>query len=146
LLAERVHQIELIEHMAGVVRELRAEVETLGILTANSKDNVLAFLTDKNLTVFDFISTVPKLSGKAKKLKAIMGTFDYKEEELLFIGDEIRDVRAAHKAGVPVAAVTWGFNSERSLSKKKPDLIFREPAEILDHFRNGAYRPEDAHG
>jgi hypothetical protein len=35
----------------------------------------------------------------------------------LYVGDEVRDIQAAHKAGVAVAAVTWGFNSRDLLAR-----------------------------
>jgi len=40
----------------------------------------------------------------------------------LFVGDKTRDIEAAKKAGIRMAAVTWGYNSRRSLDAMKPDL------------------------
>ncbi|NJM38353.1 MAG: HAD hydrolase-like protein, partial [Akkermansiaceae bacterium] len=80
---------------------------------------------------FDFISSTSKLTGKAKHLKAIRKTFSLRPEELLYIGDELRDVKASQKAGIPVAAVTWGFNSRESLAASEPNYIFDSPADFL---------------
>ena len=80
---------------------------------------------------FDFISSTSKLTGKSKHLKAIRKTFSLKSEELLYVGDELRDVKASQKANIPIAAVTWGFNSREALAASKPDYLFDTPAEFL---------------
>jgi len=139
-LAARVSDIEPIQGMDVLIRNARSRHEILGILTSNSVENVNAFLDLKGLNCFDFISTIPKLSGKAKNLKAIMRTHSLEPRECLFIGDEIRDVKAARKAGVPIIAVTWGFNSEKALYAAGPDHVTSRPEEldaILEGLRNG---------
>ena len=55
---------------------------------------------------------------------------------MLYIGDELRDVKASQKAGVPIAAVTWGFNSRQSLAAAKPDYLFDRPADFLTLLAN----------
>ncbi|MEY4243328.1 MAG: hypothetical protein RLZZ245_913, partial [Verrucomicrobiota bacterium] len=52
-------------------------------------------------------------------------------EQMLYIGDELRDVKAAQKAGIPIAAVTWGFNSRESLAASEPDYLFDQPTDFL---------------
>jgi phosphoglycolate phosphatase-like HAD superfamily hydrolase len=48
----------------------------------------------------------------------------------VYVGDEIRDVHAAQAAGVPVVAVTWGYNNVHVLTESKPDKIVFDPSEI----------------
>lgn len=107
---------------------LRPRVEKLGILTSNTDENVNLFLESHQLAgVFDFISCKSKLSGKATHLQAILTTFSLKAHELLYIGDELRDVKACRKVGIPVAAVTWGFNAREALAAAAPDYLFDQP-------------------
>ena len=49
----------------------------------------------------------------------------------LIVGDELRDVKASQKAGIPIAAVTWGFNSRASLAASEPDYLFDTPSDFL---------------
>jgi HAD superfamily hydrolase (TIGR01549 family) len=122
----------MIHGMADVVRELRKTSDCLGILTSNMAANVETFLDAHGLLDhFDFISSTSKLTGKAKHLKAIRKTFSLRQEEMLYVGDEIRDIKASRKAGVHVAAVTWGFNSRESLAAEKPDYLLDHPGEFL---------------
>ncbi len=61
-----------------------------------------------------------------------MKDFHFSPGDMLFVGDETRDVEAAHKAGIPIAAVTWGYNSRRSLDGMKPGRIYDRPADLLE--------------
>ena len=54
-----------------------------------------------------------------------------KSQEILYVGDELRDVKASQKAGIPVAAVTWGFNSRESLAASKPTYLFDRPIDFF---------------
>jgi phosphoglycolate phosphatase len=127
-----ITQLRLIDGMPEVLVELRRHVHSFGILTSNATANVDLFLRTHGLRdQFDFISSTSKLTGKAKHLKAIRKTFSLASEELLYIGDELRDVKASQKAGIPIAAVTWGFNSRQSLAASKPDYLFDRPSDFL---------------
>lgn len=131
IFGKRIAEIQPIAGMPEVLRELRPQVKILGILTSNAKANVKAFLAKEDLAFFDFISTVPKLSGKAKNLRAIMKTYTLNPMEVAYIGDETRDLRAARKAAVRTVGVCWGFNKREILSQQEPDALFDEPSELL---------------
>ena len=127
-----ITQLQLIAGMPEVLVELRRHVRSFGILTSNATANVDLFLRTHGLREqFDFISSTSKLTGKAKHLRAIRKTFSLESEELLYIGDELRDVKASQKAGIPIAAVSWGFNSRQSLAAAKPDYLFDRPSDFL---------------
>lgn len=132
-----ISQLKLIDGMPEVLLELRRHVHSFGILTSNSTANVDLFLRNHGLREqFDFISSTSKLTGKSKHLKAIRKTFSVRPDEMLYIGDELRDVKASQKAGVPIAAVTWGFNSRQALAAAKPDYLFDQPADFLTLLSN----------
>ncbi|WP_309398120.1 HAD hydrolase-like protein [Cerasicoccus maritimus] len=135
IFGKRMGEIQPIAGMPEVLRELRPQVEVLGILTSNAKANVRAFLEKEDLAFFDFISTTTKLGGKAKNLKAIMKTFTLKPEEIIFIGDECRDLKAAAKAEVLAVGVSWGFNVRNVLVKQSPATVVDRPNELLSWLR-----------
>jgi phosphoglycolate phosphatase len=132
LMRGNITSLKMIEGMSEVLVELRRHVHSFGILTSNATANVDIFLRSHGLRdQFDFISSTSKLTGKAKHLKAIRKTFSLRSEEILYIGDELRDVKASQKAGIPIAAVTWGFNSRESLAAESPDYLVDHPADFL---------------
>lgn len=131
MLRDRMAEIPIIPGIAAVIPEIRRHTETMGILTSNATENVNLFLDVHSLRHhFAFVSSTSKLSGKAKHLKAIRKTFSLELTEMLYIGDEIRDVKASKKAGIDVAAVTWGFNSRDSLAASQPTHLLDSPEEL----------------
>lgn len=137
LLRSRIRDLPLIEGMAEVLPQLRKRADCFGILTSNAVDNVEAFLEAHGLRdLFTFISSTSKLTGKAKHLRAIARTFSLRSEQMLYIGDEIRDLRAARKAHIPAVAVTWGLNSEASLAAEHPRFLVHSPSELLEILDN----------
>lgn len=132
LMRANIHRLQPIAGMDSALLELRRHVHSFGILTSNATANVDAFLRNHGLRDhFEFISSTSKLTGKSKHLRAIRKTFSLRNEELLYVGDELRDVKASQKARIPVAAVTWGFNSRESLAAMAPDHLFDHPEEFL---------------
>jgi phosphoglycolate phosphatase len=132
MLRRRIVKLPVVEGMTGVLPDIRRHAGAFGILTSNASDNVDLFLRAHGLRgLFSFISSTSKLTGKAKHLRAIRKTFSMESEQMLYIGDEIRDIRAARKAGIAVAAVTWGFNSPEALAAEDPDFLIEQPADFL---------------
>lgn len=132
-LRARLPQLPLIPGIADALRSMRERSPHLGILTSNSTENVELFLDTHGLSQhIEFISSTSKLSGKHKHLRAIARTFSVPTSQLLYIGDEIRDIKAAKKAGTRSAAVTWGFNTAHSLSLEHPDHLITSPTQLLN--------------
>lgn len=132
LLKDSIATLPLFDNLERILPELRESSEHFGILTSNSVENVNLFLANHGLEgVFTFVSSTSKLSGKTKHLRAIKKTFSLKHGETLYIGDEIRDIKASQKASVPVAAVGWGFNTPKSLQLANPDHFFEKTEDLL---------------
>jgi len=127
-----ITRLPLIPGIGEVLQQLRPKVQSFGVLTSNAPANVDLFLKAHGLReLFDFISSTSKLTGKAKHIKAIRKTFSLKESDMLYIGDEIRDIIASKKARIPVAAVTWGFNSPEALAAENPTHLIHHVEELL---------------
>lgn len=133
LMRGNITKLPLIPGIGEILPTLRSRAQAFGILTSNATANVDLFLRAHGLREhFDFISSTSKLTGKSKHLKAIQKTFSVRADEMLYVGDEIRDIKASKKAGIAMAAVTWGFNSEESLKAEVPEHVISEPVELLD--------------
>ncbi len=133
LFRRHLADIELFAHMREVLSELKSKGFQLGILTSNDGHNVSHFLEQNNLKEnFDFIYAGAKLGGKAHHLRKICKRHKLKRKELLYVGDEIRDVKASHRARVDIAAVSWGFNTQEKLEKLKPKFLLTEPQQLLE--------------
>lgn len=131
LLHSRMHQIDPIPGIAAVLHKLRETGIPMGILTSNSEENVTGFLQRHHLEIFSFIRSSSRLFGKANEINAILRTYRLSPEKVIFIGDETRDVEAAHRSKVPIIAVGWGYNSQEALIAQKPQAIVAHPTELL---------------
>lgn len=104
----------------------------LGILTTNSRENVMEFLKNNDLQLFDFVYSGRAVYGKGRLLKKLMKDKTIPHENPIYVGDEIRDVEAAKKAGVKVIGVSWGYNTRSALQKANPDHIVENPEELQE--------------
>ncbi len=121
-------------HIDTVVKQL-AKTYKLGILSSNSVENIKTFLKNNNLyEYFSFIHSQPHIFGKSANIKRILRQNRLSSKQAIYIGDEVRDIQAAHKAKIPVIAVSWGLNSSQILQKHNPDYLISEPLQILNLF------------
>jgi phosphoglycolate phosphatase len=126
--------IAAIDGMRTALLELRAKGYRLGIVTSNSADNVRKFLENNQMEFFDYIQAGAGLFNKAKKVKRVMAREGLKNDETVFVGDEIRDIEAARKNEVASVAVTWGLNSRAGLESASPDFIVESARELVELF------------
>lgn len=107
-----------------------------GILTSNSDENVQDFLRNNKIDLFDFIHGGHSAFGKGKALKKIIKDNGLAGQEVIYIGDEIRDIQAARQAGIKNISVSWGFNNREALEKNNPDALVDKPEELFIAVKN----------
>lgn len=129
-LNKEIDSIEPIEGLKEILFQMKSFGHQMGILTSNSSKNVMEFLDNHQLNFFDFIQTTPKIWSKNRSLKTLMDDNKLKLSDVIYIGDETRDIDAAKKAGVRSAAVTWGYNSSKALEAHNPDYLIHTPEDL----------------
>lgn len=116
---------------------LKNEGHLLGILTSNSEDNVKLFLKKHGMeNLFSFIYSESTLFSKHKVLQKFMKQHKLYPDEVVYVGDETRDIESSKKIKVKVIAVSWGFNTREALAKQNPDFLIHKPSELLDVMDN----------
>lgn len=128
---EIMPEIPLVSGMKETLVGLREQDVQLGLITSNASENVQAFLKENELDCFDILSASSGLWGKARRIQKMVSNHGLDRNHVLYIGDETRDIEAAHKAGVRVAAVTWGYNNAEMLKRFSPDYLVSRPHELL---------------
>ncbi len=121
---------QLFPGIKDMLTKLKAKNYSLSIITSNNTDTVDLFLKKHNLSCFDYIHSDPGLFGKHRLISKFIKTHHFKPEEVIYVGDEIRDIEAAHKAKVKIVSVTWGFNSAESLQLYHPDHLIHHPHQL----------------
>ena len=124
--------IQLFPGIKEVLLELKKRGFQLGIITSNSRENVLGTLEKNGLQdTFTFIDSSSTF-GKHKVINRWLKTEHINAEEVVYVGDEIRDIAAARKTGIKVIAVGWGFNSPEALAAQNPDFLIERPQELIE--------------
>ncbi|KAF5033166.1 Phosphoglycolate phosphatase [anaerobic digester metagenome] len=114
----------------STVAELKKMGIKTAIITTNSKTNVEMFLEKNDAYIFDFIASA-SMFGKETKMRRIIKKEKLRKNEVLYVGDEIRDINAAKNAGIDIASVGWGYNTVESLKKNNPEYLVMEPNELI---------------
>jgi phosphoglycolate phosphatase-like HAD superfamily hydrolase len=131
-LSREIPHLQLFAGMKPVLRSLKQQGNHLGIVTSNSRENVVAFLTAQALPdIFDFVESGLTLFGKDKVLQRVVKQQRLNPADMIYVGDETRDIEAARKMGIQIISVTWGFNSEQALAAENPDFLIHQPEELL---------------
>jgi len=129
---KKKNNIRLFPDILDVFKKL-SENYNLGIVSSNSEENVkIALKKYKIENLFKFIYSDSSIFGKHLILKKMCKKYKINPDDVIYVGDEDRDIIAAKKARIKVIAVTWGFNSEKLLKKEKPDYLIHTPKEILE--------------
>ena len=117
--------------MPEILFALQQRGYRMGILTSNTQEGVREFLDKNKLPVFEFIQAPDSIFGKSRVLRHILKKQRLEAEQVVMIGDEVRDIEAAQKVGVESIAVSWGFNSEQLLQSHRPNHLVRHPRDLL---------------
>ncbi|MFC4812311.1 HAD-IA family hydrolase [Paenibacillus sp. GCM10023250] len=123
--------LRLAEGIRETLSALREQGHRLGILSSNSNENIRRYLETNGLDFFEVVHSASNLFGKDKAIRSLARSMGLEQSQLLYVGDELRDVEACRNIAVPVAAVTWGWDSAKLLAEAGPDYLCHSPAELL---------------
>lgn len=130
-LAKEVDKVKIFPGVEKLIINLKLNKFHLAILSSNLKETVDKFLALHQLPLFDYIMCEPNIFEKGRLLKSFLKEHDLKTKDIIYIGDEVRDIEACKNVGIPIIAVTWGFNDKNALLKMKPDFVAQKPQQIL---------------
>jgi phosphoglycolate phosphatase len=133
---KEIVNLKTVVNLRDTLVHLKENGCTLGILTTNSRENVVEFLKKNDLEIFDFVYSGRAVFGKSRLLKKLMKDKTIQHKDPIYVGDEIRDVEAAKKAGIKVVGVSWGYNTKSALLKSHPDYIVEKPEELEEIILN----------
>lgn len=132
-LSKEIAEVKPIIGIKEALIQLKAQGNNLLIVTSNSKDNVVLFLEKNNLQdLFSFVYSGATLFGKSKIINKILQQENINIEQLIYVGDETRDIESARKSKIKAIAVTWGFNSQEVLAQQNPDFLIHQPHELIN--------------
>jgi HAD superfamily hydrolase (TIGR01549 family) len=132
-LNSQIKYLTPIKGMKEVLLELDRQGHILGIITSNSPDNVNLFLENNGLkSAFNFSISGTTLFGKHRIINNCLKIYHLNPNQVIYVGDETRDIEAARKSKIKAIAVSWGFNFREILAQHQPDFLIDRPNQLLE--------------
>jgi phosphoglycolate phosphatase len=131
LMERDIARIPLFPGVDLLLRGLAERGVRLAIVSSNSTGNVRRVLGPGNAALIRHYGCGVSIFGKRAKLKGVLRDSGVPVHEAICIGDEIRDLEAAHEEGIAFGAVSWGYTDPESLRAHAPEVMFTRMEEIL---------------
>jgi len=135
---EHVDEINIFAEWPSILNQLSVNHQ-IGLISSNSYKAVEFVLKKHHIfQVFDFISCDKSLFGKKRCLNKLLQQKNLNPSTTYYVGDEARDVEAAHAAKINSIAVSWGFNSNARLKQANPGQLISDFDQLkrMFDFRN----------
>jgi phosphoglycolate phosphatase len=117
LMLERIEEIRAFEGVDQLLSGLQDAGVGIAIVTSNSEENVKHVLGPENVSRIGFFGCGASIFGKKTKLKAALKRTGLTPDEVLCVGDEIRDAEAALALGMDFVGVSWGYTNAAELQR-----------------------------
>jgi pyrophosphatase PpaX len=126
------------------VDELLNYLKQKGILLAvfTGKGRLSAMISLEELGIkkyFDLIVSGSDVVNHKPSSEGIQKAVDYfglEKDKVLMVGDAVADVKAAHEAGVPIAAVVWDSYGREKVEKMSVDFLFESVDELYTYLKS----------
>lgn len=132
LMARDIEGVSPFPGVLGLLRDLAERGVTLAVVTSNSARNVRRVLGDETAALVEHYGCDVGVFGKRPKLRRVLGESGVPRDQAIYIGDEVRDVRAAHAEEIAFGAVAWGYTRLDALESHSPEEVFASVDEIAE--------------
>lgn len=129
---QSLNDVHLFEGMKEVLLEIDKRGYKIIIISSNSKENILEFLKMNGIHCVADVLCSNRIFGKDKVMKKFLKESNVSATEVVYIGDEQRDIVACKKAGVPIIWVEWGYDAIEVIQNEEPEYKVATPEEILE--------------
>jgi phosphoglycolate phosphatase len=135
-MARDIAHISLFPGVDELLRGMAKQGIRTAIVTSNSIGNVRRILGPDNAALIQHYACGVSIFGKQAKLRGVLRSSGTAAAEAICIGDEIRDLEAAHAEGIAFGAVSWGYTNPEALRAHGPEEMFSTVDEILRKLRS----------
>ncbi len=132
-LIHELHPYPKIPQMLATLAQMNVP---MALLSSNTNENLFYFLNNHQITVFNWVEGTSGILKKHKRIMQQLKKHNLRTSEVIYVGDEVRDIVAARKCKLKVIAVSWGFHTPELLCSHDPDYLVSDPEEIVQIVRN----------
>ncbi|MDX1359323.1 MAG: HAD-IA family hydrolase [Clostridia bacterium] len=128
---EHMGEMHLNKGIPELIENLHQKGYKLAVISSNDEGNIRDFLNKKSIDIDDILCS-SHIFSKDGIINKFLRRNKLDPSEILYIGDETRDISACRRAKVKVAWVDWGLDVRENAIKFSPDYMISDPAEIED--------------
>lgn len=129
---EHIDEVQLFEGIPEMLHNVQRAGYTIVIISSNDKENIELFLKNEQVHAISQVLTSSRLFGKDTVIKKFMKQQGLTVNDVVYVGDEIRDIIACNKVGVPFVWVSWGLDGYELIKKEKPTYVVHSPKELSE--------------
>ncbi len=122
-------QVKLFPGVKELVRDIQKLDLPIYVLSRNTPELINKVLRRNKINGMEVLEKV-SFFGKHRALKEIARNEKSDRTDVFMIGDEVRDIISANKAGVSSIAVAWGLQDISLLKKHDPTYIANKPDDV----------------
>lgn len=128
---KNIEKIKIFPGIKETLIKLKKTKKRLFILSSNLEKTIKKFIQLNKIDFFDKVYCQVNLLRKTYGLKKIIKENRLNKKDVVYIGDEIRDVQSSIKAGIKVIGVSWGFQKSQVLKECGANFIAKKSLDIL---------------
>lgn len=129
LAARHIDQIKLFGWVGQLLLELKASGMMIAVVSSNSAANI-QWVLGPHAALIDHYETGSSLLGKSVKFKRVLKRLGVRPNEALSVGDEVRDIDAARRAGIASIGVAWGASHGDALVAAQAATLATTPEHL----------------
>lgn len=127
-----MNEVALFDGIKDMLDTLAHNGYRIVIISSNAKENIELFLKQEGIETVSQVLTSSRIFGKDTVIRKYMKQQNVAPSQLLYVGDEVRDIVACNKVAVPFAWVSWGLDGFELIEKERPKFVVHSPQELLD--------------
>lgn len=127
-----MNEVALFDGIKDMLDTLAHNGYRIVIISSNAKENIELFLKQEGIETVSQVLTSSRIFGKDTVIRKYMKQQNVTPSQLLYVGDEVRDIVACNKVAVPFAWVSWGLDGFELIEKERPKFVVHSPQELLD--------------
>jgi len=133
LFSQNLSKIKFAEGIKPILDLLNEKNYKFSILSSNSSDMIIKFFELHQIPVASVYRS-QRLFGKKSAIKKFLKQNNCSAANVIYIGDEKRDIEVCNKCGVDVIFVKWGIGSDKDLTGCRTKAILQTPEELTEFF------------
>ncbi len=125
--------MNIIDGMRDTLENLSNSGHQMSIATSNAQENVKAFLQHHKINFFKDVEEINMFHffDKNHAINKLIKKTGAPSRNIIYIGDEVRDIESARSSNIKIIAVGWGYNAPEILQQYGPDCLVHHSQELI---------------